>query len=120
MQVAISTSYQLNLSKPVPCSYFLVRLSANKFSVFYYISFYVIVTRWMIFIVQLRAYNHIFRDYNRRIFWWCRFGYNHQNGHDREIVGRTGYPDERPHGRYAGRPSGGYESGSSGISQRCV
>ncbi|KAL8156580.1 serrate RNA effector molecule-like [Apium graveolens] len=43
-----------------------------------------------------------------------RFGYNHQNGNDREIVGRTGYPDERPHGRYAGRPSGGYESGPSG------
>ncbi|KAL1803158.1 hypothetical protein ACET3Z_031805 [Daucus carota] len=43
-----------------------------------------------------------------------RFGYNHPNGHDREIAGRTGYPDERPHGRYAGRPSGGYESGPSG------
>lgn len=47
----------------------------------------------------------------------CRFGYNHHlNGQDREMGGRTGYPDERPHGRHGGRLSGGYESGPSGIS----
>lgn len=51
----------------------------------------------------------------------CRFGYNHHlNGHDREMGGRTGYPDERPHGRHGGRLSGGYESGPSGISQLCL
>lgn len=46
----------------------------------------------------------------------CRFGYNqHLNGNDREMGGRSGYPDERPHGRHGGRSSGGYESGPSGI-----
>ncbi|WOG83004.1 hypothetical protein DCAR_0102177 [Daucus carota subsp. sativus] len=44
-----------------------------------------------------------------------RFGYNqHLNGNDREMGGRSGYPDERPHGRHGGRSSGGYESGPSG------
>lgn len=36
-----------------------------------------------------------------------RFGYDY-TGYDREMVGRPGYADERPHGRYAGRSSGGY------------
>ncbi|KAI8573332.1 hypothetical protein RHMOL_Rhmol01G0269000 [Rhododendron molle] len=39
-----------------------------------------------------------------------RFGYDFP--YERE-GGRPGYGDERPHGRYMGRPSGGYPSGSS-------
>ncbi|XP_057474139.1 serrate RNA effector molecule-like isoform X2 [Actinidia eriantha] len=39
-----------------------------------------------------------------------RFGYDYP--YERE-GGRPGYSDERPHGRYAGRSSGGYPSGSS-------
>ncbi|XP_010523115.1 PREDICTED: serrate RNA effector molecule [Tarenaya hassleriana] len=32
-----------------------------------------------------------------------RFGYDYGGGYDREMVGRHGYPDDRPHGRYMGR-----------------
>ncbi|XP_022858520.1 serrate RNA effector molecule [Olea europaea var. sylvestris] len=42
-----------------------------------------------------------------------RFGYDYPGGYDREMGGRLGYPDERPHGRYMGRSSGGYRSGPS-------
>ncbi|XP_041990629.1 serrate RNA effector molecule-like isoform X1 [Salvia splendens] len=38
-----------------------------------------------------------------------RFGYDHPGGYDRENGGRTGYPDERSHGRYMGRGGGGYQ-----------
>lgn len=39
---------------------------------------------------------------------WHRFGYDFVGGYDREISGRPGYADERPHGRYIGRSSTGY------------
>ncbi|KAL2557335.1 Serrate RNA effector molecule [Forsythia ovata] len=42
-----------------------------------------------------------------------RFGYDYPGGYDREMGGRLGYPDERPHGRYMGRSSGGYQGGPS-------
>ncbi|KAK6153178.1 hypothetical protein DH2020_012817 [Rehmannia glutinosa] len=32
-----------------------------------------------------------------------RFGYDYPGGYDRDMGGRPGYPDERPHGRYMGR-----------------
>ncbi|XVF05637.1 hypothetical protein REPUB_Repub05bG0189700 [Reevesia pubescens] len=38
-----------------------------------------------------------------------RFGYDYGGGYDREMMGRPGYPEERPHGRYFGRSSGGYQ-----------
>lgn len=38
-----------------------------------------------------------------------RFGYDHPGGYERDMGGRIGYPDERPHGRYMGRLSGGYQ-----------
>ncbi|KAL0288609.1 UNVERIFIED_CONTAM: Serrate RNA effector molecule [Sesamum calycinum] len=38
-----------------------------------------------------------------------RFGY----GFERDMGGRPGYPDERFHGRYMGRPSAGYPGGPS-------
>ncbi|XP_052199451.1 serrate RNA effector molecule-like isoform X4 [Diospyros lotus] len=38
-----------------------------------------------------------------------RFGYDYP--YDREVGGRPGYADEKPHGRYIGRTSGGYPSG---------
>ncbi|KAL0418402.1 UNVERIFIED_CONTAM: Serrate RNA effector molecule [Sesamum radiatum] len=41
------------------------------------------------------------------------FGYDYPGGYDREMGGRPGYPDERPHGRYMGR-SGGYQDWDSG------
>ncbi|KAL6966606.1 hypothetical protein U1Q18_032388 [Sarracenia purpurea var. burkii] len=40
-----------------------------------------------------------------------RIGYDYP--YDREVGGRPGYGDERPHGRYIGRSSGGYQSGPS-------
>ncbi|PPD73996.1 hypothetical protein GOBAR_DD29077 [Gossypium barbadense] len=39
-----------------------------------------------------------------------RFGYDYGGGYDREMMGRPGYPDDRPHGRYFGRSSGGYQT----------
>lgn len=42
-----------------------------------------------------------------------RFGYDHPGGYDRDMGGRLGYPDDRPRGRYGGRPSGGYQGGPS-------
>ncbi|KAL7152017.1 hypothetical protein ABFS83_04G069600 [Erythranthe nasuta] len=42
-----------------------------------------------------------------------RFGYDHPGGYERDMGGRPGYPDERPHGRFMGRPSGGYQGGPS-------
>ncbi|KAA8544453.1 hypothetical protein F0562_022507 [Nyssa sinensis] len=42
-----------------------------------------------------------------------RFGYDYSSGYDREMGGRPVYADERPHGRYIGRSSGGYQSGPS-------
>ncbi|KDP42903.1 hypothetical protein JCGZ_23845 [Jatropha curcas] len=41
-----------------------------------------------------------------------RFGYDYAGGYEREMGGRPGYPDDRPHGRYMGR-GGGYQSGPS-------
>ncbi|XP_073050862.1 serrate RNA effector molecule-like [Primulina eburnea] len=39
-----------------------------------------------------------------------RFAYDYPGGNDREMGGsRPGYLDERPHGRYMGRSSGGYQ-----------
>ncbi|XWS53237.1 hypothetical protein CRYUN_Cryun11dG0140500 [Craigia yunnanensis] len=43
-----------------------------------------------------------------------RFGYDYGGVYDREIMGRPGYPEERPHGRYFGRSSGGYQDWDSG------
>ncbi|XWS71786.1 hypothetical protein CRYUN_Cryun03dG0168400 [Craigia yunnanensis] len=43
-----------------------------------------------------------------------RFGYDYGGGYDREMMGRSGYPEERPHGRYFGRTSGGYQDWDSG------
>ncbi|KAL3828649.1 hypothetical protein ACJIZ3_017451 [Penstemon smallii] len=42
-----------------------------------------------------------------------RFGYDNPGGYEREMGVRPGYPDERPHGRYMGRSSGGYQGGQS-------
>lgn len=42
-----------------------------------------------------------------------RFGYDYAGGYEREIGGRPGYPEDRQHGRYMGRP-GGYQSSPSG------
>nr|XP_034892989.1 serrate RNA effector molecule-like isoform X1 [Populus alba] len=39
-----------------------------------------------------------------------RFGYDYGGGYDREMGGRPGYGEERPHGRYMGR-GGGYQGG---------
>ncbi|KAL8483471.1 hypothetical protein ACS0TY_026237 [Phlomoides rotata] len=38
-----------------------------------------------------------------------RFGYDYPGGYERENGGRTGHTDDRPHGRYTGRSSGGYQ-----------
>ncbi|KAL8531061.1 hypothetical protein ACS0TY_007900 [Phlomoides rotata] len=42
-----------------------------------------------------------------------RFGYDHPGGYERDVGGRHGYPDEKPHGRYMGRPYGGNQGGPS-------
>ncbi|CAA2987663.1 serrate RNA effector molecule [Olea europaea subsp. europaea] len=42
-----------------------------------------------------------------------RFGYDYPGGYDREMGGRPGYSDERPHGQYLGWSSGDYRSGTS-------
>ncbi|XP_031264435.1 serrate RNA effector molecule isoform X1 [Pistacia vera] len=47
-----------------------------------------------------------------------RFGYDYAGGYEREMGGRPGYGDERPHGRYIGRPSGGYSGPSEWDSGR--
>lgn len=44
---------------------------------------------------------------------WHRLGYDYAGGYEREMGGRHGYADERPHGRYMGRSSGGFQSGPS-------
>ncbi|KAF2300070.1 hypothetical protein GH714_007974 [Hevea brasiliensis] len=41
-----------------------------------------------------------------------RFGYEYAGGYEREMGGRPGYSEDRPHGRYMGR-AGGYQSGPS-------
>ncbi|XP_011006396.1 PREDICTED: serrate RNA effector molecule [Populus euphratica] len=41
-----------------------------------------------------------------------RFGYDYGGGYEREMGGRPGYGEERPHGRYMGR-GGGYQGGPS-------
>ena len=46
-------------------------------------------------------------------FQWHRLGYDYGSGYEREMGGRPGYADERPHGRHMGRSSGGYQSGPS-------
>ncbi|CAN4092551.1 unnamed protein product [Withania somnifera] len=43
-----------------------------------------------------------------------RYGYDHQVGYEREMGGRPGYPDERRHGRFAGRSSGSYRDWGPG------
>ncbi|OMO91459.1 Arsenite-resistance protein 2 [Corchorus olitorius] len=43
-----------------------------------------------------------------------RFGYDYGGGYDREMMGRPGYPDEGPHGRFFGRSSGGFQDWDSG------
>uniref|UniRef100_A0A5B7AMB5 Putative arsenite-resistance protein n=2 Tax=Davidia involucrata TaxID=16924 RepID=A0A5B7AMB5_DAVIN len=42
-----------------------------------------------------------------------RFGYDYPSGYEREMGGRPAYTDERPHGRYIGRSSGGFQGGPS-------
>ncbi|GAB4859920.1 hypothetical protein Ancab_011399 [Ancistrocladus abbreviatus] len=42
-----------------------------------------------------------------------RFGYDYAGGYEREMVARPGYADDRLHGRYTGRSSGGYPGGPS-------
>ncbi|XP_059278109.1 serrate RNA effector molecule-like isoform X2 [Lycium ferocissimum] len=42
-----------------------------------------------------------------------RYGYDRQVGYERDMGGRPGYPDERHHGRFAGR-SGGYRDWGPG------
>ncbi|KAG4145529.1 hypothetical protein ERO13_D05G100800v2 [Gossypium hirsutum] len=44
-----------------------------------------------------------------------RFGHDYGGGYDREMMGRPGYPEERPHGWYSGRSSGGYQDCDSGL-----
>ncbi|XP_044479721.1 serrate RNA effector molecule-like [Mangifera indica] len=52
-----------------------------------------------------------------------RFGYDYAGGYEREMGGRPGYGDERPHGRHISRPFGGYsghsdwDSGRSGYNE---
>lgn len=41
----------------------------------------------------------------------CRFGYDYPGGYDREMGGKPGHADDRPHGRF--RP-GGFPGGPSG------
>ncbi|GAB2263208.1 hypothetical protein Droror1_Dr00004205 [Drosera rotundifolia] len=51
-----------------------------------------------------------------------RFGYDCGSGYDRDMGGRPGYGDDRPHGRYMGHPGGndwdsargGFNDGSNG------
>ncbi|KAK8498360.1 hypothetical protein V6N12_032912 [Hibiscus sabdariffa] len=43
-----------------------------------------------------------------------RFGYDYGGGYDHEMMGRPGYLDDRPWGRYFGRSSGGYQDWDSG------
>ncbi|KAL4318869.1 hypothetical protein GQ457_18G006620 [Hibiscus cannabinus] len=43
-----------------------------------------------------------------------RFGYDYGGGYDHEMMGRPGYLDDRPRGRYFGRSSGGYQDWDSG------
>ncbi|KAJ7960407.1 Serrate RNA effector molecule-like protein [Quillaja saponaria] len=43
-----------------------------------------------------------------------RFGYDHGGAYERDMGSRMGYVDERSHGRYFGRSSGGYQTGPSG------
>ncbi|CAN4091749.1 unnamed protein product [Withania somnifera] len=43
-----------------------------------------------------------------------RYAYDHQVGYEREMGNRPGYPDERRHGRFAGRSSGGYRDWGPG------
>ncbi|XP_073054841.1 LOW QUALITY PROTEIN: serrate RNA effector molecule-like [Primulina eburnea] len=43
-----------------------------------------------------------------------RFAYDYPGGYDREMGGRPGYLDERPHGRHMGRSSGGYQDWDPG------
>ncbi|XP_010557491.1 PREDICTED: serrate RNA effector molecule-like [Tarenaya hassleriana] len=53
-----------------------------------------------------------------------RFGYDYGGGYNREMGGRPGYPDDRPHGRYMGRYQdwnggpGGYGDASNSGSAR--
>ncbi|KAK8488790.1 hypothetical protein V6N12_018803 [Hibiscus sabdariffa] len=44
-----------------------------------------------------------------------RFGHDYGGGYDREMMGRPGYPEERPHGWYSGRSSLGYQDWDSGL-----
>ncbi|KAL4334321.1 hypothetical protein GQ457_07G034140 [Hibiscus cannabinus] len=44
-----------------------------------------------------------------------RFGYDYGGGYDREMIGRSGYSEERPHGWFSGRSSGGYQDWDSGV-----
>lgn len=43
-----------------------------------------------------------------------RFGHDYPGGYERDMGGRPGYSDERLHGRFMGRSSGGYQGGASG------
>ncbi|KAE8732978.1 Serrate RNA effector molecule [Hibiscus syriacus] len=43
-----------------------------------------------------------------------RFGHDYGGGYDRDMMGRPGFPDDRPHGRYFGCSSGGYQDWDSG------
>ena len=52
-------------------------------------------------------------NYYHFIDLWHRLGYDYAGGYEREMGGRHGYADERPHGRYMGRSSGGFQSGPS-------
>lgn len=54
-----------------------------------------------------------FLEYINLAFCCYRFGYDYAGGFEREMGGRPGYGDERPHGRHISRPFGGY-SGHSG------
>lgn len=57
-------------------------------------------------------------NFSRRIInlLFCyRFGYDYGGGYDRDMGGRPGYAEDRPHGRF-GRQSGGYQGGPGMIS----
>ncbi|GMI94291.1 SERRATE [Hibiscus trionum] len=43
-----------------------------------------------------------------------RSGYDYGGGYDHEMMGRRGYHDDRPQGRYSGRSFGGYQDWDSG------
>lgn len=58
----------------------------------------------MIFFISHRFWDFLISI--QFLFLSDRFGYEYGGGYDREMGGRPGYGDERPHGRFMGRFQG--------------